>query len=476
MTEDELLKKGAELGLKPRYIGDEKTKERYIKDIVAREKIPVIRQEQLQRKSEKLSKRGRFDPRRRRLTASEQAELDSYDNNNKPKLEGSELPYYRDDANQANYALRVFVVNQESGGSGVIKSLKVDIPKNPDGTTRWAEEPEEEDYTNTGLNTYNKSGKGLKGTSLPGFLGASGTDSLIALVDKPFQAMNIKGAMALRVFDQSNIILAQAMEKKIKADSSAVGMQQKLISSPAFSMGIKMIKKEAASPVYVVNKSLNTDVGKLLLGFLDVFLKFIPGGRLVAAELKSLAGQTDAIDGMLSMIGFSTGGKGKALPRYAYGTKNSNVSSFIAGDSMNGKPNEEQVNINWNKRSFEVKPIPSMTTQEMTNTGVSSATRMSAAERNEPMKVYAVNPGITDMVEIGGGKASLIGLVVDITSRLASIEGLLSIGNQQGVAIAAATSATASNVGKLASKSNSMGSNPFANGFPSDLDSILTGR
>jgi hypothetical protein len=123
-----------------------------------------------------------------------------------------------------------------------------------------------------------------------------------------------------------------------------------------------------------------------------------------------------------------------------------------------------------------VKPIPSMSNQDLNKTGISQATRMSSAERSEPMKVYAVNPGITDMVEINGGKASLIGLVADMNSRLASIEGLLSTGNEQNSAIIAATSATASNVGKLASKSSNMSSNPFANGFPSDLDSILTGR
>jgi hypothetical protein len=117
-----------------------------------------------------------------------------------------------------------------------------------------------------------------------------------------------------------------------------------------------------------------------------------------------------------------------------------------------------------------------MSSQDLNKTGISQATKMSSAERSEPMKVYAVNPGITDMVEIGNGKASLIGLVADMAGRLASIEGLLSIGNEQNSAIIAAASATASNVGKLASKSNSsMSSNPFAGGFPSDLDSILTG-
>jgi len=68
----------------------------------------------------------------------------------------------------------------------------------------------------------------------------------------------------------------------------------------------------------------------------------------------------------------------------------------------------------------------------------------------------------------------MIGLVADMAGRLASIEGLLSIGNQQGVAIATATAATASNTSKLASKSSGS-SNPFAGGFPSDLDNILIG-
>ena len=48
------------------------------------------------------------------------------------------------------------------------------------------------------------------------------------------------------------------------------------------------------------------------------------------------------------------------------------------------------------------------------------------------IKVYAVNPGITDVVDLGGGNsASLIGLVADMNLRLASIEGLLATGNSQ---------------------------------------------
>jgi hypothetical protein len=474
----DLIKMGAEVGLKPRKLKNDKDKERYIKEIMQKQELPKIRQKQLEEKQKKLERKGKG------LSIQEQAELDSLRPKDGqslfPKNKGKDIPYVvyagvpADITNWNNIAVPVYVVNgivSNNNNKNTSSSITATSgsPVTPSGL-----DPDLED---SALDTYKMTGRGFKKTTVV-FPGAGGSDPFVALVDKPGQAMNIKGAMALRVFDQSNIILAQEMEKKAKKKSAGVQAQATVISGQAQSMGIKMIKKEAASPVYIVNKNpIPTDAGAILKAALKtLFSVLIPfaGGKIADTILGAVTG-AGGIDQLLSIAGLATGGRGKALPRYAEGVKKSSVSSFIAGDSLNGKPNEEQVSIDWNKKEFMVKPIPAMSSQDLNKTGISQATRMSSAERNEPMKVYAVNPGITDMIDIGSAKVSMIGLVADMAGRLASIEGLLAIGNQQGVAIATATAATASNVGRLASKSSN-NVNPFAGGFPSDLDNILVGR
>ena len=113
------------------------------------------------------------------------------------------------------------------------------------------------------------------------------------------------------------------------------------------------------------------------------------------------------------------------------------MSQFIAGDSLNGKPNEEQVSIDWSKREFQVKPVPSIDRQSLANSGISQAAKMGQLEKKSPMavgittqlatytrdlkyakdqgtkeaiKVMPVTPGIDDLVEFDGQQVSLIGL------------------------------------------------------------------
>jgi hypothetical protein len=476
----DLLKMGAAVGLKSRKLRNDEEKERYIKEIMQKQELPKIRKKQLEEKSKKLEAKGKA------LSIQEQAELDSLQPQTGqslfPKNKGKDIPYIvyagnpTDITNWNNVAVPVYVVN---GGIFNVNT-PTPTPNNPNPTITPTSTGLDPDLEDSALDTYRMSNaKAYKYNKTSAiFPGADRKDPFVALIDKPLQAMNIKGAMALRVFDQSNIILAQEMEKKAKKNSKGASAQADMISGQAFSMGIKMIKKEAASPVYIVNRNpIPTDAGAILKAALKtLFSILIPfaGDKVADAILGAVTG-AGGIDQLLSIAGLATGGKGKALPKYAQGVKKSSVSSFIAGDSLNGKPNEEQVSIDWNKKEFMVKPIPAMSSQELNKTGISQATRMSSAERSEPMKVYAVNPGITDMIDIGSAKVSMIGLVADMAGRLASIEGLLAIGNQQGVAIATATAATASNVGRLASKSSN-NSNPFAGGFPSDLDNILVGR
>jgi hypothetical protein len=500
MTGQELFEEGAKYGLRPT-----KNLDQLRREITIQRRKKNVRLQRLTDKARKLEGQGRSLSEKERaemklLGVEVRGPLGAFEdpkNRGHFAHSGTTLPYISynkervaDMESWMRVAIPVHVINFHEFGGANVNQTSNETPQsltgsifNPDGSMRLASsitgvsQVKEIDYKDSGLDIYRSSDapayKYNKDSKV--FPGADRRDPFVALVDKPLQAMNIKGAMALRVFDQSNVILAQAMEKKMKSGSKSSKLQENLIESNIYSSGVTMVKTEPATPVYVVNKSLNTDVGKVLLGALDVLLKFIPGGQLISSQLKTLAGQTSGIDNMLSILGLSSGGKGKGLPRFAQGTSGSSVSSFIAGDSLNGKPNEEQVSIDWTKKEFKVKPIPSMTGQELNRSGVSQASRMSSAERNEPMKVYAVNPGITDMIDIGSVKVSMIGLVADMAGRLASIEGLLSIGNQQGVAIATATAATASNIGRLASKSSN-NANPFAGGFPSDLDNILVGR
>jgi hypothetical protein len=287
--------------------------------------------------------------------------------------------------------------------------------------------------------------------------------------DKGTQAFDSEGTMGIRVMDMSKVITPTARAKSA-------------ISFEADSIGINGVQRGPASPVYIVNKNLDvtTRTDKLAEDSIKQSAKLL----LSSMGLGAIA----------PLVGLSTGGTGRSLGT----TKN----SFIAGDSKTGRENKELVNIDWKSKSFSVKPIPEFADGGSQKNISGQIKRMTSEERNKPMsvgisshsvtytralsgisnegtkeaiKVYSVNPGITDVVEVGGINVSLIGLVADMTQRLTNIEGLLSIGNQQRSANVAATTEVAKGISKLKGGSNG-GGNPFVNGgFPSSLDSILQG-
>jgi hypothetical protein len=484
MTPQDLLQEGTRLGLPTVALNTPQDRDRYARRIMALSERDNLRLDQLNRRAERRS-RSWFGPKT--LSAADEAERQALTAKERG-TEGTSLPYITFSnsgvVNQADYAIRVFVVNPYFGNVPDDDTSNLPMPKvKAPFTTNIKDSTQNIDYKYSGLELYRSDKKSAYNTASGVFpyFNNDPKDPFVAIVNKPRQAMNINGAMAIRVFDQSNIILAQAMERRIEADKAKpgkAGLQKNLINSLIFSMGVKMVKREAASPVYVVNKNpIPTDAGAILKTVVKMLANFVlPGiGGAIAENLMMGIDDQGGIDSLLSIAGLASGGKGRGLPRFAQGTKRSNVSHFIAGDSLNGKPNEEQVSIDWTKKEFKVKPIPSMSGQELNKTGISQASKMSSAERSEPMKVFAVNPGIADLVELGSAKVSLIGLVADMVGRLSNIENLLSVGNQQSSAIVTATAATAANINKLATKTSS-GANPFAGGFPSDLDSILTGR
>jgi hypothetical protein len=343
------------------------------------------------------------------------------------------------------------------------------------------------------------------------FSGLSEKDPFVAKVDNTLQATQVKGAMAIRVFDQGAIIAQQMAEKVEKRKNSRLKntKSKNYLSDEATAFGIKMVKKEPASPVYVVNAMQDVTTRT------DLKMDKLEKLAQKVAKLAINAALPGIGPIVTSVLGLATGGKGRAskssaIPKFAEGT-NSNarstsmaqampMSQFIAGDSLDGKPNEEQVNIDWSKKEFQVKPVPSIDRQSLANSGISQTAKMGQLEKKAPMavgittqlasytrdlkyvkdqgtkeaiKVMPVTPGIDDMVEFDGQQVSLIGLVAQMNLQLDSIRGLLQAGNQQRNAVISTTTAISQNT----ATSNSGKSNPFLEGgFPKNLDSILQGQ
>lgn len=176
----------------------------------------------------------------------------------------------------------------------------------------------------------------------------------------------------------------------------------------------------------------------------------------------------DAVESKIS--GLATGGSGRAMKRFASGVTASGYmnSSFITGDSLNGKPNEEMVNIDWNNKTFSVKPVNRDTGAA---DGISNLTRMNTAERSGPMqvslssglvrynkaisgasddgsgtalKVYAIN-GLNESIVVNGEEVNPISLIAGIYTKLTSLETLTATNAQLLTSIATNTAQTASN-------------------------------
>lgn len=169
-------------------------------------------------------------------------------------------------------------------------------------------------------------------------------------------------------------------------------------------------------------------------------------GAAAAGALEAVASAAElTFDAMESVT------SGAKVPRFATGgtaRASSAVSQFIAGDSLTGKPNEELVSIDWNRK--QVQTTPTNSTQSAGN--LTNITRMNSAERKAPMnvalasamvkfksdylsdvenyddyalKVYPVTPSITDKVNVNGTEISLMDAIVGMYGTLTSIESLV---------------------------------------------------
>ncbi|MFA6778128.1 MAG: hypothetical protein WCR80_06840, partial [Bacilli bacterium] len=86
------------------------------------------------------------------------------------------------------------------------------------------------------------------------------------------------------------------------------------------------------------------------------------------------------------------------------------------------------------------------------------------------LKVFAVNPGITDKVDLNGTSISLIELIGSIYTALGTLVTSSAAGTEVLTAIAGNTAMTASSIKSLEPPSSSS-----SGGFPSNLNSILRG-
>jgi hypothetical protein len=420
-------------------------------------------------------------------------------------------------AERFEHALPVYVVNQISGSSSS------DLDESDTAAT--LSDIDKKDVAKFGLDTFRKSSaKGYEYNKPSGiFKGLTGKDPFVAVVDNTLQATNINGAMAIRVFDQSNIIAAQQAEKIEKRKNSKLknNKAKNILSDEAVALGIRMVRKEPASPVYVVNKmqdvTTRTDLkmdkleelaNKAAKLALDGTLGPVLGGIVSKLVLPGLAsGGTGNAAAPIRSNSLSANAGSAGFMRFAQGTKARSsatpMSQFIAGDSLNGKPNEEQVSIDWERKQFQVKPVPSVDRESLANSGISQVKKMSETERGKPMsvgisthtvlytrdlkyvrdqgtkeaiKVMPVTPGIDDEIEYNGNKFSLIGLVAQMSAQLADITGLLETGNTQRNAVIANTSAINQTMTSNANQ-NKSGGNPFLEGgFPTNLNDILKGQ
>ena len=422
------------------------------KQIATRLKQQDIYRTELEDKVKKAEKsKGIIGLFEKRGLMQKRAELAALKSASEAPTEGTAIPY----------------VNKETGGSYIVKTTKA-VPVYVVGGKIGGPQVSEADKEEKG-------------------------DPMYVNMDAPSDITRVKGKYAMRVFDTTQLLMQKyALDKRMKENKGKMFLDISSSVRDDLSKDLGALKKEPVTPVYITNKAVPTDV-------MAVFKSIAGLIPIIGGDLKKALDAASADKGALSMaLGlvspFAKGGKGKAT---------SSSSQFISGDSRLSRPgreNKELVNINWKKQEYSVKPIPS--TPRFADGGSKTLSgkvkRMSEADRIAPMsvgissnlvsysrqlqgvsddgskqalKVYTVNPGITDMVEVAGVTTSLIGLVADVAQRLTSIESLMSVNNQQNNAAIAVSNRMVSTLSKAGT-----GGNPFAGGgFPNDLNSILKG-
>lgn len=187
-------------------------------------------------------------------------------------------------------------------------------------------------------------------------------------------------------------------------------------------------------PVFVVNKGINTSNVETtaLLNLVPTILNAIPMvGTAAGMAFKALL--QSQIDAAKNLPKFARGG--------SFTTRNSNVSQFISGDSINNKINPERVTIDWASQRVNVQPL-NQTTNNVTNVetgrvtdpimGTSTTVKISGknGKTTEAIGVYnAVNP-FDENISAGTILATPMEVLVSLKESLVDILGTLTSSNQ----------------------------------------------
>ena len=279
------------------------------------------------------------------------------------------------------------------------------------------------------------------------------------------------------------------------------------VSPEAKALRLTRVRKAIADPVYVVNWDKRDPAYEWLASNMPLIASGLigPFTPAMAGVAPTLLAQSIAETAMITaakasgIVAYAKGSKSiKPDPRikkFASGTTATPSTEFIVGDSLNSSPNPEMVNIDWEKRSASVKPIP---TDRTLKNAKSSPNPLSPHERSLPMKVsmmnnlvsyrdikfssnvtddgsgnalkvYQINNNITEkIISVDGENISLADLLMNINTMLTTINEAIVSGNGINSVIAENSAKIADNTAKNNSGSTDV---PFSN----NLDAILKG-
>lgn len=92
------------------------------------------------------------------------------------------------------------------------------------------------------------------------------------------------------------------------------------------------------------------------------------------------------------------------------------------------------------------------------------------SNQGEAIKVFDVKPGLTDIIKVAGAETTIAELIAGLSAQLATLNSIAATGNGLLSNIASKQTVSVSNSGGYSS------GNPFAGGFPDNLDEITGGN
>lgn len=231
-------------------------------------------------------------------------------------------------------------------------------------------------------------------------------------------------------------------------------MKDKMFPEIATKLKPGAVKTDSVQPVFITNAGINTSniETTALLNLLPKILKVIPvvGGAAAMAVDTVLQSEIDAA---------------KTLPKFARGgsftTMNSNVSQFIAGDSINNRINPERVTVDWSKQRVNVQPlrnnIANVETGKITDPILNSSPTVTITEGNNKGKqaisvMNSVNP-FDENLKVDGVSAKPMEVLLALAESLISINNTLSSANQLSASHATMTAKAVDAINSLANMS-----------------------